>query len=195
MLRSRKYLLISEPVRPPPVSPRMSQIACRFASSSLGNAVATSLSSSSRDLSGYGIPFMHFVQEHAADSCLPSLPTWVIVDHDNDTMPLCKCGRVPLTEERPQDFSASRRTEPNPASFRVACLTYTSSSRETLALRGVRLAMGCDSPNLPAHVGFVFEWIQEIYPELVKIAHVAGHDRQPMHQGRRGDHGVLQHGV
>ena len=38
----------------------------------------------------------------------------------------------------------------------------------------------------------VFEWIQEIDPELVKIAHVAGHDRQPMHQGRRGDHGILQ---
>ena len=32
-------------------------------------------------------------------------------------------------------------------------------------------------------------------PELVKIAHVAGHDRQPMHQGRRGDHGILQQGV
>ena len=41
----------------------------------------------------------------------------------------------------------------------------------------------------------VFEWIQEIDPELVKIAHVAGHDRQPMHQGRRGDHGILQQGV
>ena len=41
----------------------------------------------------------------------------------------------------------------------------------------------------------VFEWIQEIDPELVKIAHVAGHDRQPMHHGRRGDHGILQQGV
>ena len=41
----------------------------------------------------------------------------------------------------------------------------------------------------------VFEWIQEIDPELVKIAHVAGHDRQPMHQGRRGNHGILQQGV
>ena len=62
-------------------------------------------------------------------------------------------------------------------------------------LAGVWLAMGCDSANLPPHVGFVFEWIQEIDPELVKIAHVAGHDRQPMHQGRRGDHGILQQGV
>ena len=39
------------------------------------------------------------------------------------------------------------------------------------------------------------EWIQEIDAELVKIAHVAGHDRQLMHQGRRGDHGILQQGV
>ena len=62
-------------------------------------------------------------------------------------------------------------------------------------LDGVRLAMGCDSASLPPHVGFVFEWIQEIDPELVKIAHVAGYDRQPMHQGRRGDHGILQQGV
>ena len=29
-------------------------------------------------------------------------------------------------------------------------------------------------PNLPPHVGFVVEWIQEIDPELVKIVHVAG---------------------
>ena len=63
------------------------------------------------------------------------------------------------------------------------------------SLDGVWLAMGCDSASLPPHVGFVFEWIQEIDPELVKIAHVAGHDRQPMHQGRRGDHGILQQGV
>ena len=40
---------------------------------------------------------------------------------------------------------------------------------------------------LPPHVGFVFEWIQEIYPELIEIALVAGHDRQPVHDGRRGD--------
>ena len=32
-------------------------------------------------------------------------------------------------------------------------------------------------------------------PRAGQIAHVAGHDRQPMHQGRRGDHGVLQQGV
>ena len=51
---------------------------------------------------------------------------------------------------------------------------------------GARLAIGCDSPSLPPHVRFAFEWIQEIYPELVKIAHVAGHDRQPMHDGRHG---------
>ena len=62
-------------------------------------------------------------------------------------------------------------------------------------LGGVRLAMGCGSSSLPPHVGFVFEWIQEIYPELVKIAHVPGHDRQPVHHGRRGDHGVLQQSV
>ena len=47
------------------------------------------------------------------------------------------------------------------------------------------------SSSLPPHVGFVFEWIQKIYPELVKIAHVPGHDRQPVHDGRCGDHGVL----
>ena len=54
-------------------------------------------------------PFVHFLQEHVADSCVPFLPTWVMVDHDNDTMPLFKCGRVPLTEERPQELAASRR--------------------------------------------------------------------------------------
>ena len=26
--------------------------------------------------------------------------------------------------------------------------------------------MDCCSSGLPPHVGFVFEWIQEIYPEL-----------------------------
>ena len=40
-----------------------------------------------------------------------------------------------------------------------------------------------DSASLPPHVGFVFEWVQEIDSELVKVVHVAGHDRQPMHQG------------
>ena len=48
---------------------------------------------------------------------------------------------------------------------------------------------------LPSQVGFVLEWIQEIYPELVKIAHVPGNDRQPVRDGRRGDHGVLHQSV
>ena len=48
---------------------------------------------------------------------------------------------------------------------------------------------------LPPHVGFVFECIQEIYPELIKIAHIAGHGRQPVQDGRRGDHGVLHQSV
>ena len=49
--------------------------------------------------------------------------------------------------------------------------------------------------GLPSQVGFVLEWIQEIYPELVKIAHVPGNDRQPVRDGRRGDHGVLHQSV
>ena len=52
-----------------------------------------------------------------------------------------------------------------------------------------RLGLESSSSSLPSHMGFVFEWIQEIYPELVKIAHVSGHDRQPVHDGRRGDQG------
>ena len=43
-----------------------------------------------------------------------------------------------------------------------------------LVFRG---ATTCDSSSLPPHFGFVFEWVQKIYPELGKIAHVAGHDR------------------
>ena len=69
-----------------------------------------------------------------------------------------------------------------------------SSSTEVMFLDICFLA-GLRHLRHRSHVGFVFEWIQEIDPELVKIAHVAGHDRQPMHQGRRGDHGILQQGV
>lgn len=70
----------------------------------------------------------------------------------------------------------------------VGQLHHRESSGSSRAVDG-----GCSS--LPLHFGFAVEGIQEIDPELVKIAHVSGHDRQPMYQGRCRDHCVLQQRV